>query len=331
MSRSLRVVFNTWPTAFDVVGGGEMQLLACRRELPYFGVETALFDQWNPCLDACGIMHFFSTMPGSLPFCDHIRNRGIPLFISPNLWLSDEIEHMYPMGEIRAQLALADRIVCNSDMESDRFARILNLPRERFLTVYCGIDEVFALPADPAPFQEKIGGKRFVLNVGTVEPRKNQLTLIRAMKHFPEYSLVLIGAIRNQVYAERCFREGGEQVLYQGVLAHDDPLLRSAMAACSVFVGPGLTETPGIANLEAAAQGAPLAVTEVGSTREYFEDRAVYLNPASEETIARAVAAAMERGRAEALQRHVRENFTWKKVLRPLAKAYWNTMGEGGT
>jgi glycosyltransferase involved in cell wall biosynthesis len=322
MSRAPRVLFNTWPAAFDVVGGGERQLMACLRELPPLGVETALFDQWRPNFDRCDILHFFSVMGGSLPFCDHVRRRGIPLFISPNIWLSEETVRLYPLSEIRAQLALADRIVCNSDMEASRLARFLGLPAERFLTVYCGFEDAFAVPADPALFLARTGGEPFVLNVGTIEPRKNQISLIRAMKRFPGYKLALIGDIRDKAYAARCFKEGADLLLYQGALAHEDPLLRSALAACAAFVGPGLMETPGIANLEAAAQGAPLVVTEVGSTREYFEDLAVYLEPDSEETVARGLAEALRRGRSEALRWHVTEHFTWKRTLRPLAEAY---------
>lgn len=317
-----KVLFNTYPAAFDVAGGGEQQLLAYHKELPKLDVETELYNLWKPNLDKCNIVHFFSSMSGSMPFCSFIKHKGIPLFISPNLWLSEENTRLYPMQEIRDQLALADRIICSSDMEVNRFSRILGISKDKFLTVYCGVDDIFLEDVNPEIYWEQFGTEKFILNVGTIESRKNQLALIRAMARFPEYKLVLMGQIRDKAYAERCFKEGGEQVRYLGAVTHTSPVLRSAMAACDAFVGAGLMETPGIANLEAAAQGAPLAVTEVGSTREYFEDYAQYLIPASDATIATAIEKVLVQGRVEALKQHVREQFSWKKVLLPLVNAY---------
>lgn len=320
--KTKNVFFNTYPMAFDVPGGGEMQLLSSIRELSRLGISASLFDQWNPQFETCACMHYFSAMSGALPFCDYVRSKGIPLFVSPNLWLTEETVRLYPMGEVRALLNLADRVVCNSSMEASRFQRLLQIPEHKLLTVHCGIDDVYTEPRDETIFREKFGQDKFVLSIGTIENRKNQLALIRAMRQFPEYKLVLIGYTRDKAYVERCQKEGGEQVVYMGSFPQGDPMLRSAMSACELFVGPGIMETPGGANLEAAAMGAPLVVTSVGSTREYFEDYATYLEPDSETTIAAAIRKGLEAGRSDALQKHVRDNFTWKKVLQPLVDAY---------
>jgi len=322
-SNKHRVVYNTYPVAFDVVGGGEVQLLSYLREIPQLGFNSALFDPWHPCLELFDIVHFFSAMPGSLPFCEYISQKKIPLFVSPNMWLDDAIVESINLEPIKAQLDVADQIICNSQMELDNFSRILHLPREKFTTVYCGIDDVFLLPPDLSIFRKKNKSlSKFVLNVGTVERRKNQLNLIRAMKAFPDYTLVLIGNMRDLTYAEECFSEGGSQLVYLGPLLRDEPLLRSAMAACDLFVGPGLMETPGGANLEAAAQGAPLVVTEAGSTREYFRDMVVYFNPTDEKSLEEAIATALRKKKNDNLRPYICKNFQWRRVLRPLADSY---------
>jgi glycosyltransferase involved in cell wall biosynthesis len=321
------VVFNTYPFAFDVVGGGEVQLLSCYRELPRLGIETSLFDIWNPCLDTCDIVHFFSVMPGSLAFCEHIRKRGIPLFISPNMWLDDATSKNISLETIHEQLSLADCIVCSSTLEAQNFSRILGLAKEKFLVVHCGIDDFFLNRADPCIFYKRNKWvDKFVLNVGTIEKRKNQLALIRAMKAFPTHSVVLIGHIRDQAYADQCLEEGGSQVIYLGPLLHEDPLLRSAMAACDLFIGPGLMETPGGANLEAASQGASLVVTEIGSTREYFKDMATYFTPDDEISLTNAIAATLGKGSDETLRRYTCSHYPWQHALAPLAEAYRTTI-----
>ncbi|MDR3213579.1 MAG: glycosyltransferase family 4 protein [Azoarcus sp.] len=320
------VILNTYPFAFDVVGGGEVQLLSIHRELAHLNIKTILYDIWNPSLDICDIVHFFSVMPGSFAFCEHVRKRNIPLFVSPNMWLDDTVSTQISLQPLREQLSLADCIICNSDMESENFSRILSLPKEKFLTMYCGIDDIFLNQSTPSLFRSRnkwLG--KFVLNVGTIEKRKNQLTLIRAMKAFPDYSIVLIGHIRDQAYANKCFAEGGSQIVYLGPLLHEDPLLRSAMAACDLFIGPGLMETPGGANLEAASQGAPLVITEVGSTREYFKDMVTYFNPVDEKSLIDAIEANLGKSRNETLIKYVHAHFQWRKALIPLSKAYQKT------
>jgi lipopolysaccharide transport system ATP-binding protein len=325
------VAFATYPTAYDVIGGGEVQLMAYLNGLPKQGVKTQLFNQWNPCLNTLDLVHFFSIMPGSIHFCEYISNRGIPLFVSPNTWLDDTSAAQMSLATQEAQLKFADKIICNSAMEIEHYSHIFGIPKNKFLNIPCGIDEAFAQDADPVFFLSKNKGlDKFILNVGTVEERKNQLRLIRAMKSFPEYKLVLIGHVRDQRYADICFAEGGKQLLYMGPYLRGDLLLRSAMAACSVFVGPGLTETPGGANLEAAALGAPMAITQVGSTREYFQDMTAYFDPLDDDSMINAIAQALQQGPNEHLRAHIRTNFQWQTVLQPLAAAYREALEHDG-
>ncbi len=281
----MRVLFATYPMAFHTPGGGEIQLLAYQKHLPAHGIDVTLFDQWHPRFLEHDVVHFFSCIGGSIHFCHFVKQLGLPLVISSSLWITEETKHCYPIDEIRAQLRLADRIVANSNIECDTLSRVLGLPREKFCTVYNGIDKFFLndVTADIFKKTYDING-RFVLNVGNLEPRKNQLMLVRAMKAFPETKLVLIGHKRNLEYANQVLDEGGEQVIYLGPLPHNEILL-SAYRSCDLFCLPSTLETPGLAALEAAAQGARLLITSEGSCAEYFGDRASYLDPTSLKSI----------------------------------------------
>jgi hypothetical protein len=55
----MKVIFNTYPMAFHTIGGGEIQLIAYKENLPAYGVEVTLFDQQNPCLLEQDLVHFF--------------------------------------------------------------------------------------------------------------------------------------------------------------------------------------------------------------------------------------------------------------------------------
>jgi len=78
----MKVIFNTYPKAFHTIGGGEIQLIACKENLPAYGVEVTLFDQQNPCLLEHDLVHFFSCLGGSHHFCGFIRKIDLPLIVS---------------------------------------------------------------------------------------------------------------------------------------------------------------------------------------------------------------------------------------------------------
>jgi len=320
----MKVLFATYPMAFHTPGGGEIQLLAYRKHLPAHGVDVTLFDPWNPRFLEHDVVHFFSCVGGSVHFCNFVKQLGLPLVVSSSLWVTAETKHLYPIGEIHQQFLLADRVVANSEIECDTLARIFDLPREKFVSVLNGVEQSFYEPVAPELFRRETGIEgRFVLNVGNIEPRKNQLALIRAMKSFPELKLVLIGHQRDPEYARACFAEGGAQLVYAGTLAHDSPVLRSAYAACEAFVLPSTLETPGLAALEAHAAGARIAVTKVGSTEEYFAQHVAYLDPSDVDSIAAALRAALAqpRGGAPRPGGTVRD-LTWQAVLSPLKALY---------
>lgn len=322
----MKVLFATYPMAFHTPGGGEIQLLAYEKHLPQHGVEVTLFDQWKPRFLEHDLVHFFSCVGGSVHLCHFVKQLGLPLVVSSSLWVTDDTKHLYPCDEIRHQFLLADRVIANSEIECETLARTLDLPRERFASVLNGVDELFFDPVPPHRFREmfNIAGP-FVLNVGNIEPRKNQLALIRAMKQMPELQLVLIGHERDPVYAQACRAEGGDQVRFLGPIAHTDPLLRSAYAACEVFCLPSTLETPGLAALEAYAVGAHIAITEVGSTREYFghASNVQFLDPESVPSIVEAVRnTRTDKDRMTPFALNDARSLSWRNITSNLANAY---------
>lgn len=324
----MRVLFATYPMAFHTPGGGEAQLMAYREHLVVRGMEVTLLDPWHPDFRSHDLVHFFSTIGGSWHLCAFVKNLGLPLVITSSLWMTEETAQNFPVEEIRHQLSLADRIVTNSRAESATLARVLGLPAARFSVVPNAIDQRFLHPASPEPFRRHFGVEGpFVLNVANVEPRKNQARLVEAMRALPDHQLILVGWARDPAYLRDVLDTGGAQVRYLGPIDHQSELLTSAYVACSVFALPSLFETPGLAALEAAAQGARLVTTREGCTEEYFGDNATYVDPASVDSIAEALRAATLQPKLASRYRPI----TWQAAVADLERIYDQVVAEHRT
>ena len=322
----MKILINTYPSAFHTPGGGEIQLLQYKKYLnKYTALNVDFFNQWSPSLDLFDRAHYFSCMPGSLPFLRTLKGAGLPLVISPNLWITKETKNSFPWQEVEAQLLCADRIICNSEMECDELSSVFNIPRSKFATVYNGVEEAFLIPFDSKPFIDKfLINSKYVLNVANIEPRKNQLNFLRALKKFPSLQLLTVGHVRDYEYLSACVDEGGEQFRYLGPLPHDSDELKSAYAGCEFFALPSTFETPGLAALEAAASGAKLLITTQGSTKEYFKDFPEYVEPFDIEGMSNSIAKLLETPKSSDLKKYIGKNFTWDRIITPLVSIYEN-------
>lgn len=321
--KQLTVLFNTYPIAFDCPGGGEVQLLQYEKHLLEAGVRVLRYDPWNAHeqLDEADIVHYFSVMGSSWLFCRHVAEvRKKPLVISPIVWI-DKPEK-YNLDEIRWLLSMANHLLPNSQAECDQLAALFNLDPALFTPIVNGVDNIFFDTASPAPFREHFGiHEPFVLCMGNIEERKNQLRLIEALAGTGIH-LVLAGQEREAEYAEKCRATADATVHFIGILEHGGELQRSAYAAAEAFALPSTLETPGLAALEAAAAGCRLAVTREGCTREYFEDFAVYLDPYDSADIRRAVQTALDKPRRAELSAFIEKRYTWKRAAQQLTDVY---------
>jgi glycosyltransferase involved in cell wall biosynthesis len=317
------VLFGAYPWAFDCPGGGERQLMAWKAHLEKQDHTVTLYDPWKPIPNQTKIFHFFSVMAGSYQLCDYMKNKGLKLVISPNLWVTPETKWEYPHDEIQRILSITDMVIANSQLEADTLGEVYGLPPERFHVAYNGVEESFLETANQTAFREqfKLGKRKFLLNIANVEPRKNQLNFLKALKHHPDLSLVVIGNARIQSYLEECQKLGGEQFIFVGSLDYGSEMIRSAIAGAEGFVMPSTLETPSIAALEAAASGTKILITNVGSTTEYFSDHAIYIDPNIQETMVEGIAALLA-NTTNCMHQVIQDKFTWIHSTNQLVQAY---------
>jgi glycosyltransferase involved in cell wall biosynthesis len=330
-----------------VAGGPHVQILQTARHLGEHGVDVAFFNPWEGIRrDEVDLVHLFGANIMTYDIATRLDSLGIPFVVSSIFYTSHTpqfvrmarnlemtIRRLYSgvwtdYGLSSAVCAMARMVLPNSIAEAEQVEKGLGIPAERIRVVPNGVEERFA-SATPDAFVERYGVRDFILNVGHIgSPRKNVLSLIRALKSI-DRPAVIIGKIHRNAYAEACLREAAEnpRITIIDGLANDSEMLASAYAACSLFALPSLYETPGIAALEAALAGARIVITKYGGTVDYFEDLATYVEPSDVGAIARGITSALTAPSSDALRARMRSEFLWQHVAARTAAAYREVLG----
>lgn len=226
-------------------------------------------------------------------------------------------------GVVASELAMlsayesADLLLPNAVGEAESIRRDLGVSTP-MIPVPNGVDpESFSEPA--APFDDR----RYVLFVGRIDPHKNQLGLIRALRG-SGLPLVIAGDDHphHPSYAEQCHAEGGDWVTFTGQIAHDSPELSDLYRGARVHVLPSWFETTGLVSLEAALSGCSVVSTSHGHAREYLDDLAWYCDPAEPSSILSAVRRGWSTPPSPKLRQQVVEHYTWTHVAEATVDAY---------
>jgi len=228
-------------------------------------------------------------------------------------------------SRVREIADLSDALVFLSERERALFERIAGEhPQSRLIRN--PVDATRFADADPSSFREFVELDDFILCVGRIEPRKNQLLLAAAARELG-LPLVLIGhAGVDGAYAKAVSTLGGEMVRSIGRIDPKSDMLASAFAAARVFALPSWAEGAPLAALEAAASGANLVLSDRSGEQEYFGDLARYVDPASIESLKTALDAAWNdpdrEERSIAVRRKVEADNSWAGYARKTADLY---------
>jgi len=205
----------------------------------------------------------------------------------------------------------------------------------RIVTIYYGYNDALFHPNKKAGEEKASPSGNYILFVGSVEPRKNLLGLLKAYLLLPEYmkkdfQLLLTGSKGggNQEIVERMEQLKG-RVHYLGYLNNEELAALYRGASCLVF--PSFYEGFGLPPLEAMACGCPVIVSNVASLPEVCGDAAYYVNPYDVESIAEGMYKVLT---DEDLRRSLIEKgleraklFSWEKCAKEHLEAFEEVSG----
>jgi glycosyltransferase involved in cell wall biosynthesis len=211
------------------------------------------------------------------------------------------------------------------------------LPPERVARVYSGI-ATHATRADAHAGHALAGGDRYVLAIGTVEPRKGLPGLVRAFDELarddPCVRLVIAGgdgwgtdALATAISGARA----ADRVVQLGYVSDDDHA--ALLAGASVLAYPSLYEGFGHPPFEAMAAGVPVVTTDAGSLPEVVGDAALFVPPGDDAALADALRRVLTDPalRDDLVARgHVRaQAFPWSKAIDDFVALYRRVAAAG--
>jgi glycosyltransferase involved in cell wall biosynthesis len=239
---------------------------------------------------------------------------------------------------IRAAAAIITPTQAVKDELSERFkidAGRITVTPEAPRTNFCPM-----VAAESELVRKRLGIEdEFILFVGTIEPRKNLLTLVRAFEEIVRSDsrrpqLVIAGAtgwLSQDVFAYVQAAGVSDRIRFVGYLTDHD--LRALYSACRTFVYPSLYEGFGLPLLEAMACGAPVITSDTPSIRETVGEAALLVSPTDSSGLTQAIArlldnAAERQERSVAGMRHARK-FSWEKTARATLDLYREVLKKG--
>lgn len=197
--------------------------------------------------------------------------------------------------KFRHACRVANRIHSISEQTKHDLITFFDVPEEKITVIYQSINPVFFERAGKAIRQELRKKyqlpKKFILSVGTVEPRKNLLGLLEGMVASKVYiPLVVVGKITDYQHKVQKFIEADLNRLQVFFLSgiHDDELAVLYQMA-EVMVYPSLFEGFGLPVAEAQASGCPVITSNTSSLPEAGGEAAIYINPEKPEEIGKAL------------------------------------------
>lgn len=241
-------------------------------------------------------------------------------------------------------LRRAARILTISEFSRQRLSRSFRIDPEEIVVAPLAAQHHFR-PMNRAPaihrLQERFGIDRpFLLTVGDLQPRKNQVGLIQAfhelisaMPQFP-HLLVLAGKetwfspqLRNEIR-----RRGlAERVLVTGFVSEED--LVDLYNAAELFVFPSFYEGFGLPVIEAMACGRAVVCSNSSSLPEVADAAAILVDPHSTGEIVRAMRdVLLDAELRERLERHSLQRakfFSWRETARRTLEVYYAVAGDG--
>jgi len=250
----------------------------------------------------------------------------------------------------------ADKIIAVSYFTRNEILKYYKVPPEKVEVVYNAVslrntnsykikNEMQETPSPTLPLEkgERVRKKynlpeKFILYIGTFQPRKNLPLLIKAFKKLKislnstnitqDLKLVLAGN-KGHNYDKKIDKtieknDLNEAVIFPGYIDEEDKL--SLMAGAQIFCSPSLYEGFGISVLEALSAGVPSVISQIPPHQEIAEGAAEFFNPHNAQDLAKKLQKVLKdenrRNYLTSKGKEISCQFSWQKNAKKLLSIF---------
>jgi len=285
--------------------------------------DSPRIEQWTGPIDVVHATNYVAP-PAKVPVIVSVYDLTVLRF--PELCRPDTLQ--YP-ALLRRAIQRGAILHAPSNAIAEELISELGAPAESVVTIPLGLPHVYG--GDPDAGRAVAQAVRYVLTLGSIDPRKNLPGLVDAFNILAsnDASVYLVHAgpsgwdggafessIRNSPYRDRIH-----------VLGYVDADTRAnLLAGASVFAYPSLYEGFGFPPLEAMATGVPVVASSVGSLPEVLGDGACFVAADEPEALASALAQLLSDSetRERLIQRGlvISKGYSWSKTAGALISLY---------
>jgi glycosyltransferase involved in cell wall biosynthesis len=246
----------------------------------------------------------FHGLSHELPY--NINKSGIKTAVTVHDLIFLRFPHLYRYADrkiyqrkFRYACQIADLVIAVSKQTADDIKNFFGIDESRIKVIYQGCNPVFRKElnnAEKEGIRKKYGfPESYVLYVGTIEERKNLLSLIRAMDAGKlKLPLVVIGARTGYYKKVKKYIDQGKnrEVYFLESIVNED--LPAIYQAAHVFVYPSVFEGFGIPVIEALYSKTPVITSKYGCFPEAGGPSSLYVDPVNVEELADAIKRVVE-------------------------------------
>jgi len=260
----------------------------------------------------------------------------LTFFLFPEMHLSWKVNYFQNMMKISARVA--DKIISISYSTTRDMIDKLSIPPHKIATTQLAVSSKYKADIDKQKGKE-VAVKyqlpsEYILFIGTIEPRKNILGLIKAYLLLPnlirdKHKLVIVG--KKGWHYDELFDflskiRNKEDIILLGYVSEED--LPYIYNYASLFVYPSFYEGFGIPVLEAMKSGVPVISSNVSSMPEVLGDAGILINPNEPEEIKSAMEKALndkslsDKMRQEGIKQA--QKFSWQRCAEETLAVYYD-------
>lgn len=251
-------------------------------------------------------LDIYHGLSGELPYKADMRS-DVKLIVTihdliflryPELYNSVDRKIYYQKSKYACEIA--DKIIAISEQTKSDIIHFFEINESKIEVVYQGCNPTFHQEVNTKEKIE-IAGKynlpsKYILNVGTVEKRKNSLSILKAIQHAKlDISLIIVGGKTD--YQNEVIQYARENALEdQLIIFNDFPFadLPALYQQAEMFIYPSVFEGFGIPIIEALYSGIPVITTKGGVFSETGGFSTIYVEHDNIEKISESICKLLE-------------------------------------